>query len=285
MLVNEKVYHNLLGSLTIIHKNNDIIQFLELGNKKFNLIETEKYLCDKNTYLEKEFVDDDVMKICDLRDIKYIKHITTISNALKILKKGFIPRNQLNAVEIKNDFKKDFLSKIQIDNFEKSEFSDEQRLDCRTDCNCFSVSLVNLPLFKTYKNRHPNYRYCTITLDASMLKKYYGNSYYFYYNAATKVFRGYSKSQLKDLKYFNLMFKDEIKINNYYGTHTIRRNINYKSCIPTSEQAEVLIDRIVDPRFIKKISFENEMDYNTFTTNCDSVDADIELEVGNIYYG
>lgn len=280
MEVGQEIYHLLLGKLTISFIDDKIVRFFEISDVDFDIEEVREKICERDEYVNRSFTINDLREICEIRHITEIKHFTTLNNAISILKRGFIPRNRLNAVKQKNEFNNDFRDIVRRQYIE-SEVSDNYRWDKRTDCVCFSVSRVNSYLLSAYMTRN-NYKYCTITISVEMLFNYFSDQYYYYHNAATSSFREIGH-YLNDLKYFNKMFYKHVGYVTSSGPKEIYRSSSMHSSYTTSSQAEILIKNLISPKYIKKITFNNVDDLLYFRRNKFVDDINTVLDIGNIY--
>lgn len=180
-------------------------------------------------------------------DIKSLYHFTNLKNIISILKLGLYPVSELEKKNIK---------------FERN---DEKRLDGMRNCNSLSISYPNT-WYLNKISKENNEDYCIIEYDDRLLdqaiKKNLVN--YSKYNAArSDTIIG------KDLNCFIEMFRNSnILVQNpntaYYSGQIIspiQRKDTLPLNYPSNDQAEVLIEGIIDNKYIKRIIFKNEYSY------------------------
>lgn len=279
MIVGQEIYHYLLGKLTISFIDDKIVRFYEINDVDFNLAEVTEKICEREKYVNRSFAIKDLKEICEIRLIKEIKHFTTLNNAISILKRGFIPRNRLNAVKEKKEFNNDFKNIVRRQYID-TEVSDNDRWDKRTDCVCFSVSRINTFLLNAYKTRN-NHKYCVITISVEMLFNYFYDQYYYYHNAATSSLRSIGLF-LNNVQDFNKMFYKDISYATTVREVSITRHSNLNPEYTTSVQAEILIKNLISPKYIKKITFNNVDDLLYFRRNKFVDDVNTVLDIGDI---
>lgn len=183
------------------------------------------------------------------RNIRYLIHFTRVENLESILQRGIINRRVLEMYKIpyiKND---------------------DQRLDRKENCTCFSVEFPNSYLLNSFKNKYPNSRWVVIAIDINLLLYHQGEKYFCSYNAASTVIRGLiNNDKLKTGYDFERMFKctekrNRIIVNRNNGSNSIGELQTY---LTTEDQAEILLSGIISPEFIKRIYFKDITDYKMF---------------------
>lgn len=202
-----------------------------------------------------------VEEILSERRILYLTHFTTIENLEGILSNGFVPRITLDKQNV------EYIS------------NDLYRSDDKKNCTCFSVEFPNIRLLNSFKNnqnssgfeeffgvniqKHSNI-WVVLIIDAKVLVEHKGEKFYCYYNAASNDIKSKLKAgQLNSSCDFENMFKDRVECKRYNGSfYATRRGLT--SFLPTSDQAEILIEGIISKEFIKGVCFQNEDVHNRF---------------------
>ena len=270
MKIGDLIYHKYLGKITVKDIRNEGIVFHELNNKVFLHSDIIKNICSKEEYLHNVYDSYEFEKAYKYREIKYICHLTTIYNLINILKKGFFPRTFLSKKTYTNNFFNDFFNLVRK-NYEnsglESEFSDPLRLDGRRDCIYFTISKINEKLYCTYRERN-DYEYVVLYLSSALLKDFYGDANYYYYNAASNTFVDKRKDR-SSLQYFNKMFYRKLNVVSNNEKRTVHRSDDISLSYTTDEQAEILINKIISPKYIKAIYFRNEEEKLKFLENVD----------------
>ena len=271
--INDEVYHKYLGKVHINKIDDNYIELYELKNVKFGKEEFESNLTTREEYVKSDFSKDMFIKSINTRNVNYIYHITTFNNLLYILKKGVIPRECFIDSKYTNDFFKDFRR-----NIIKVEFPDKRRLDNRLNSSCFSISRVNKTYLSVKQNEYRdeitkgNYSLCAIRLSKDAIIDNLDREYFFYHNAASKIFTK-KTIDYKNYRFFNVMFYKKIKELEKYRRYNQNGSIYYdpsvrdsilKSEYTTSDQAEIMIRNIISPKYIDEIIFYNESDYKKF---------------------
>ncbi len=171
-----------------------------------------------------------------VRNITTLFHFTRIENLCSILQKGIIPREEL------------------IVSGAEYVYNDYHRMDGMLNCSCVSIEFPNTWLLRKKISDNPGSKWALIELDANLLLKQ--KNYYAEHNAAT-----YSvKCNLKEktsVKAFENMFANPVHIEKSDGSaETYTRNgLGYN--LPTSDQAEILVEGIISNGFIKKVYFQD----------------------------
>lgn len=213
------------------------VNYLEKNEQIYNFI--------KNLYLSDEMKKHVFKKA---HNIDYLYHFTNIKNIISILKLGLYPVAVLERKNIK---------------FERN---DEKRLDGMKNCSSLSLSYPNTWYLNNISKKK-NENYCIIEYDSKLLDKAIEEDLINFskYNAArsdTKIG--------KDFEQFVDMFcNNDILVQNpntaYFNGVSIcptQRKESLPLNFPSHDQAEVLIEGIIDNKYIKRIIFKDENSYN-----------------------
>ena len=177
--------------------------------------------------------DLEIKKIIQQRKIQNLIHFTRFENLESILRSGFISR------------------KILIEKKFYFEPNDTGRLDCKDDATCFSIEFPNSFLLNTFKKKYPHSKWVIIILNINLIN-HYSKKHFCNRNAggaASWVNSDNSKNWLA----FESMFDERIN-----SKSPLRAEQFYlKDYLPTDVQAEILIEDIIDPQYIKCLLFEN----------------------------
>lgn len=176
----------------------------------------------------------------DVRHVKYLVHFTPVENLYSIMCEGLLPRNMLAT---KNNV----------------IFTDDVRYDRCLECSCFSLSFPNYQML--YKKRHAKKEttIAILLIDINVIISSDINHIYFLpVNAASQEFGRYQRgfSHLQDAKN---MFTENLT----YKNQDYSRNVlDIPEHFTTSPQAEVLIDGIISPSYIREIHFPQNYQSN-----------------------
>lgn len=181
--------------------------------------------------------------ILQRRKIRKLIHFTNIKNLESILKNGILPRKMLE--------ENGFLYK----------YSDDNRIEDRTDCTCLTVEYPNNRML--YMKKQKGDKYVILVLDAESIILNNSKKYFLFGNAASARL-ALKNDDLTDASYFEEMFEDGI----VWKNKIMYRNSKLPSYISTFDQAEILINGKIDVRDIKEVHFEYETDYNNFKYSC-----------------
>lgn len=179
--------------------------------------------------------------ILQKRQIKKLIHFTRIDNLNSIIINGILPVRTLKSKGIK------------FDN------NDDARFDYRTDCTSLSIEYPNYWVLKGFRERYPDAKWAIIVLDPALLFDH--KCYFAEHNAASKGISGdiYSRNSVQSLQ---KLFDPVVTVLKTTGTDKyVRSNLNNNyPYLPTSEQAEILVEGIIEKRYIKEIWFMDEFD-------------------------
>lgn len=177
--------------------------------------------------------DDNIDRIIKNRKIQNLVHFTRFENLKSILERGFISRKILTEKNI--CFKP----------------NDVGRWDCKDDATCFSIEFPNNFLLNTFKKKYPHTKWVIIILNINLIN-HYSKKHFCNRNAggaASWVNSDNSKNWLA----FESMFSEYI-----YSKSPLRSDQLYiKDYLPTDVQAEILIEDIINPKYIECLLFEN----------------------------
>lgn len=201
------------------------------------------------------------------RKIRYLVHFTRLENLCSILEHGILCRDELDREN------REFY------------FNDLERYDRKTDCSCFSVEFPNCKMMNYYERRESDW--AVLFFDAELLLE--TNNYYSYHNAATGSIR-WELNRLSRPQNFEYMFEDSLDIEFSQDRPNAiiqRENQPYlKSYLPTSVQAEILIEGKISSRYIKRIIFKNEDSRRLFLShNSYRLYIGKEIEVDKTLFG
>lgn len=166
------------------------------------------------------------------RGVKYLIHFTPINNLNSIFENGIAPR-------------------VCFGDSGEIIVTDITRWDNHPECSCFSLSFPNYQMLNT-KRRTTGRRFAVLVIDISaMLAPGVDKLYYLPVNASYNGVRWNitDYTQLRDAKN---MFADELE---YKGVTYLREKLDIPKEYPTSPQAELMIDGIVPPKYVREIHF------------------------------
>lgn len=141
---------------------------------------------------------------------------------------GLYPRNKINSI------------------CQNVIINDQYRIDKRINTSSLSISFPNSKMFYKYRMLQKDTQWIVLGLDAAIL--YEKNCLFCFTNAASKAITSLSNEDLKGIEALKKLF--------------IRHNdIEYDLPInfPTDIQAEVLVQDIIEPEYIKFIHTDNKL--------------------------
>ena len=265
--IGKQVYHRFLGKVTIKDINDEYVLLEELNGIKIARSDFINSMVSREEYNNADFTLKDLAKSCKIRHINCFYHITTLNNLKSILKKGIIPRRYFVQSKYDGNFFINFKEKVKI-----PEFPDRNRYDGKLDCSCFSVSRIDKELLKAYQMKN-DYDFCAIRLSKEMVLNNYQREYFFFHNAASTEFRTHPWDYRRG-QWFNKMFEKDIEVELSNVTKVFKRSSNEKVENTTSEQAEIMIRNIINPKYIEEIIFFNNEDRN----KCDFKQLNINID-------
>lgn len=253
---NAKV-QKLVKTIDDLISDNNFIQLEQLYAKNKKAIdkyypEFTRFWCTLPRNIDTSIFKNSCKVLLHKKKIKNLIHFTDIDNLKSILNIGIAPKQTLmekNITYIFNDYK---------------------RLDNRLDCVCLSVEFPNKDLLDTFKTKY-NKKYCIIVLDAeSVLLNNKNKKYYVYCNAAREDAREWLKGEtLCQDTYFWKMFTEDNTDVRLHCQYT-RSSKYLKEYLPTNEQAEILYQGVISPKYIKEVYFESTDALNEFKKTIDS---------------
>lgn len=167
---------------------------------------------------------EDLQHVCQKRNIKSLIHFTNMENFSSILKRGLIPRSDLDKSE--------------------SIFNDEYRQDGHSNSVSLSVQFPNYSMFYSYSNGNHS-EWIVLVLDRSILWEL--ECAFYHENAAAGTFSGSQLSRHKNVSAFKRMYGD-VK---YKNVPVQRSKLDIPDRYPTNPQAEVIVFSKIDPSYIK----------------------------------
>ena len=200
------------------------------------------FLLDKSfdiNALEREKRNQEIESILKKRNIKALFHVTRIENLESIMKNGIVPRSSLPESAFTND---------------------KYRYDGKTNCNCLSVGRPNSKYFtRQINDSTEDLIYICLSIHPSILfdEK---TKYYCHHNAATKsISKDLAEGNLNTSNDLEYMFDKVVEATRSNGeTIRITRENNIPAYYPTSIQAEILYQGIIDTKHIMNVDFPSE---------------------------
>lgn len=171
------------------------------------------------------------------RKIQKLVHFSQLDNLKSILDDGIIPREELQ---------------IGPKNF---CYNDKDRRDEMRNCSCVTIEFPNTKLLKSKIYEYPDKKWVILFLDPKLL--FEQRNYYAEHNAATASV----KPCLKEKYYtnaFEKLFDETVEIQKSGEPVEFFIRDGLKDYLPTSEQAEILVEGKIDSRFIQCVVFQNE---------------------------
>lgn len=178
-----------------------------------------------------------LMNALNKRKILELYHFTRIENLKSIVEMGIWPREEI---------KKSNISYI---------CNDEVRAEGMEECSCVSIEFPNKWLLQSYMERTLDSDWVLIKLDAKLLLNQ--KNYYAEYNAATYSVKEDLRTKTS-VESFEKMFVEIVSVQKSNGYQMQYERKNLVSYLPTSDQAEILVEGIISPCYIKAIIFRNE---------------------------
>jgi len=186
-------------------------------------------------FIEKLFVrtkEDrlDILQEIEDRQINDLVHFTRAPNVSQIFKYGLIPR--------------EYLERKPLIDLVKGPFPDDKRLENMRDSNCISVSFPNYRMFFK-KRKEFNDDWGVVIINPDILSKC--PCFFFKKNAASRIEGDKSCQAFKDM--FENYFVHEYS--KFIRDH-LKTPINYT----TDPQAEILVNSVIPPRYIRGVFVE-----------------------------
>jgi len=176
------------------------------------------------------------------RKIKWLVHFTPAFNVSGILKYGLIPRN--------------YLEKKPLCNVIQSVFPDDYRLDHLLKSNCISVSFPNYKMFYL-KRKQMGKNWSVILIDPEIITQC--PCVFFHNNAASAI------TGDKTIQGWNKMFQD---IDIESPPESLRKYLQLPSYYTTNPQAEILLNSVIPPKFIRAAYVEKWPIKKLIELNC-----------------
>ncbi len=176
------------------------------------------------------------------RDIRHLMHVTKIENIESILSRGFLPRSIMDEEGI------------------RYVYNDETRRDGRLDCTSFSIEYPNSYLLNYFRKIYGQTIWAVIVLDAKLLYQNEEEILFCPHNAArSDISVQLWGGSLTTADAFQQLFCEKIPYRNGIEYRSSQNNI--QPYLPTSVQAEVLIQGGILSRYIQSINLMNIKDY------------------------
>lgn len=200
-----------------------------------------KSLLEKNAVLEKEKRKQQenrkLKEIINSRKIESLIHFTRTENLDSILSIGILPRLMLETRNIP------FI------------YNDSLRADYMNSCTCVSIEFPNTWVLNNKMDMAPNSDWVLIVLKAELL--YEQRNYYAKHNAATYSVQKNLRARYKPAD-LEALFADNIKIEKASGEIKEFKRIDTQAYFPTSDQAEILVEGAINPKYIDFVVFKTE---------------------------
>lgn len=185
--------------------------------------------------------------ILSKRKISELMHFTKIENLTSIINHGLLSVEQLNEAGI------------------QYHFNDAKRYDGRKNCICTSVEFPNPANLKTFRDKYPECSWAIIILDAQLILNH--SCFFAEHNAATTYIKNDIKSR-QSPEAFERMFAEVVQgktnADGKVEKYTRKQMHNDISCLPTSYQAEILVENYIEQEFIKGVIFMNDNDMKKY---------------------
>ena len=173
----------------------------------------------------------EIKRFLEERGIEYLVHFTDMANISSIKRNGLLSRA--------------FLQRRGME----FRFNDNARWDKRLDYISLSITNPNKDVYQSFVNRGSIQRGAFIYIDASILYKESNDRLYCVTNAAsTKCPKGRTLLDLEQ------MFDDVVYFETTRGKQQVKR-YNKAANEPTYEQAEILYQGSIDPKYIIRIEY------------------------------
>lgn len=238
--IGKEIEHIKYGKGIVIEQVGRLVtvDFPMHGKKVFRKREFEKH-----AGLECEN-DEKVLEFLRERKIRKLMHFTQLYNLDSILKEGLLPINELESSN------------------HRFVRNDNLRLDGLNDCTCVSIEYPNVRLLERFSQMIPGSKWVIIVLDANLLCNH--KNHYSKYNAGSNEMRNVVKGSIY-ADDFRDLYAESFSVNLSSGIRCCtRRNIVEYSYLPTSEQAEILIEGKISVGDIRAIYFQNREDKDLF---------------------
>lgn len=238
--IGKEIEHIKYGKGIVIEQTGRLVtvDFPMHGNKIFRKREFEKHAgleCDN---------DERVLEFLHERKIRKLMHFTQLSNLDSILKEGLLPVNELESLN------------------HRFVRNDNLRLDGLNDCTCVSIEYPNVRLLEKFRQMIPDSKWVIIVLDANLLCNH--KNHYSKYNAGSNEMRNVVKGSIY-ADNFRDLYAESFSVKLSSGNRCCtRRNIANYPYLPTSEQAEILVEGKISVGDIRAIYFQKREDMVSF---------------------
>lgn len=259
--IGKEIEHIKYGKGIVIEQAGRLVtvDFPMHGKKIFRKREFEKH-----AGLECEN-DEKVLEFLHERKIRKLMHFTQLSNLDSILKEGLLPVNELESLN------------------HRFVRNDNLRLDGLNNCTCVSIEYPNVRLLETFRQMIPDSKWVIIALDANLLCNH--KNYYSKYNAGSNEMRHTVKGNIY-ADNFRDLYTESFSVNLSSGIrYCTRKNIIAYPYLPTSEQAEILIEGKISVGDIRTIYFQNQEDMDPFFKRSEhrSIEFIVDATMFNTY--
>lgn len=186
-----------------------------------------------------------IQQIVAKRQIQHLFHFTPLDNLNAILTNGLCSRSYLHQCGT------------------HGVYLDTVRADGKLDFISLSVSFPNYRMFYTRRIHDESITWAVISLSPSLLWEITDREIQFFdTNAAYQKFRNISDVTLQSADAFASLFLDSIT--NKDGQ--LARDNRLLPKDPTDVQAEIMVEKHIEPRYIQYVIFNNQNDANQFTS-------------------
>ncbi len=223
-------------------------RFINSETKKIKEVHNSQSVIVCNTTMQ---LKEQLPIILRERDITELLHFTNINNIPSIIACGGLwPRSMHKELGI------------------IAEYSDEIRLDNRLNATSLSISFPNYTmLYQKYKTHGCNY--AILVLDPVLLYLENEKTFFYYKNAASTDGKFLSGC---DIKSFNRLFDKRLRKNTIPQKYT------------TNSHAEILIEGIVDIKYIKEIHVNSIAAKEKLYCVIDDVELRNKIQVNPFYF-
>ena len=209
-----------------------------------------------------------ILQSLEARNINYLMYFTRIENLNSILKHGIVPINshkEKGICAVTNEW--------------------EKKKDKQKNGNGYSIEFPNYKILSRLRHySNASGKYVIICLDAkSVLIDTASRQTYCEDNASSKRATHDFTAGIECLflDYYNKASSDYNS-----ALHIKRSALGIPDCFTTNPQAEIIIERIVGPKYIKGVVFENDYDMQMWLdeSGVDLQNSDIEFCVGPVLF-
>lgn len=205
----------------------------------------------------------EIIEELKFRRINRVLHFTRMENINSILEGGIVPISKMSDKE------------------RQVRRNDPDRFDGLPDCSCFSFAYPNRQLMRKFSNDFTDGVWVVIEVSADVFIDH--NAYFYPSNASSKIYANINKENLRGVKALENMFQPYFE----YGrekTPVWRDLLEISDSVPTNCQAEVLIEGIIDSKYINKIYFRSKEELEHYTQTISDGEIDKRCCVNNHYF-